>query len=485
MTRKIVITGLFLILLFSIDLGHQLQAAIVFTKAGSPHLIISDLEITNQDTILVEAGAILTLSSGVNIVTNGVILMNGTAEEPVSILPENEGIGWGTIEINSPGKISYIMHANIVDGIILSDSCHMILEHVTLTNNQDLSWEYSILFVKNASASIVNSSIYGSESCEGLQMLNSESVLVKDCNFSNIPDAVELINVNGAVIRGNWFENIPDDAIDMNNCSNTIIDSNTIIHAIDRGLELGSENFGNTENILVNRNVIIDCNEGVIFKENSSGQLNNNTFYGNQTAVSCIENNKQQSGSYVKIQNCIFSASVHADLFHDANSEIEVSYSLSDQFILSGESNLLLDPLFVNTDDYNFKLTEDSPCINSGNPALPFDPDNTISDMGAFYYNHDNTSITEPHDDFSLLEIYPNPFAGYFTIAHPSQLSKKISITLFDLKGQQIQVYVRDESTASRQLFDVYLLEEIPSGTMLICKISINNSFKSCLMIHR
>lgn len=485
MARQIIRTGLFLILLYSIDLGHQLQAAIVFTKAESPHFIVSDLSITNQDTILVEAGAILILAAGVDIVTNGVILMNGTAEEPVSILPEIEGIGWGIIEINSPGKTSYLTYTNIVDGIILSDSCHMILEHVTLTNNQDLSWEHSILFVKNASASIVNSSIFGNEGCEGLQILNSESVLVKDCYFSYIPDAVEFINVNGAVIRGNWFENIPDDAIDMNNCSNTIIDSNTIIHVIDRGLELGSENFGNSENILVNRNVIIGCNEGVIFKENSSGQLNNNTFYGNQTAVSCIENNVQRSGSFAKIQNCIFSASVHADLFHDANSGIEVNYSLSDQFTLPGENNLLLDPLFINADDYNFKLTEDSPCINAGNPAWPFDPDNTISDMGAFYYNLDTTSVTEQNDDFGLLKIYPNPFEDHFTISYPYSNVNELSITLFDLKGQQIQVHILNKSTATGQLFNVYPIHKMPSGTMLVCKISINNSFMSYPMIHR
>ena len=44
------------------------------------------------------------------------------------------------------------------------------------------------------------------------------------------------------------------------------------------------------------------------------------------------------------------------------------------------------DPLFIDINNLNYEYSEDSPCIDSGNPDL-FDPDNTTSDIGAIFYN--------------------------------------------------------------------------------------------------
>ena len=50
--------------------------------------------------------------------------------------------------------------------------------------------------------------------------------------------------------------------------------------------------------------------------------------------------------------------------------------------------NIFLDPLFESTTgDSAYRLTEDSPCINAGDPFGPEDPDETIGDIGAFYYD--------------------------------------------------------------------------------------------------
>ena len=54
------------------------------------------------------------------------------------------------------------------------------------------------------------------------------------------------------------------------------------------------------------------------------------------------------------------------------------------------EGNIDTDPLFVDPDEGDYHLTEDSPCIDAGDPDREPDPDGTRADMGAFYFHQVN-----------------------------------------------------------------------------------------------
>jgi hypothetical protein len=53
--------------------------------------------------------------------------------------------------------------------------------------------------------------------------------------------------------------------------------------------------------------------------------------------------------------------------------------------------NIFRDPFF--TADTTYHLTAQSPCIDAGNPASPKDPDNTIADIGVYYFQHVPTKL--------------------------------------------------------------------------------------------
>ncbi len=66
---------------------------------------------------------------------------------------------------------------------------------------------------------------------------------------------------------------------------------------------------------------------------------------------------------------------------------------------LNGDScdvfgNIYLDPHFVSRHDFDFRLREDSPCIDAGDPSDPLDPDSTIADIGALYYHQSRVLIS-------------------------------------------------------------------------------------------
>ncbi|MFH0765320.1 MAG: choice-of-anchor D domain-containing protein [Calditrichota bacterium] len=54
-----------------------------------------------------------------------------------------------------------------------------------------------------------------------------------------------------------------------------------------------------------------------------------------------------------------------------------------------GDGNIDADPLFVDPDHGDYHLTENSPCIDAGDPDSRPDPDGTRADMGAFYFHQD------------------------------------------------------------------------------------------------
>jgi predicted outer membrane repeat protein len=123
----------------------------------------------------------------------------------------------------------------------------------------------------------------------------------------------------------------------------------------------------------------------------------------------------------------------------------------------TGTGNIDLDPLFVdsNEGDYhlswvNFPIPDDtkSPCIDAGDPSSPLDPDGTIADMGAYYFNQ-NVSIDEPSNyDNHILTTYPNPTRinkECLNINFKMKKNGKIDIKLYNLKGQLVKEIVNEE----------------------------------------
>ena len=65
--------------------------------------------------------------------------------------------------------------------------------------------------------------------------------------------------------------------------------------------------------------------------------------------------------------------------------DLRITYSnLSEAW--TGTGNITDSPAFVAPGDHNYALSSASPCIDTGDPALPPDPDGSRSDMGAIPY---------------------------------------------------------------------------------------------------
>jgi len=80
--------------------------------------------------------------------------------------------------------------------------------------------------------------------------------------------------------------------------------------------------------------------------------------------------------------------------------------------------NIYYDPCFVDTTNNNFNLQPISKCIDAGTNLIlgqfTYDPDGTMPDMGANYYNQGGVGLNE--FEVSSVNIYPNPLSQKATI---------------------------------------------------------------------
>ncbi len=132
--------------------------------------------------------------------------------------------------------------------------------------------------------------------------------------------------------------------------------------------------------------------------------------------------------------------------------------------------NVEEDPAFLNSDDGDFHLAENSPCIDTGNPNLPNDPDDTVADKGAFYYDQSFNGVEEQPllpADLTLSPAWPNPFNARTTVELTLARSHYVEVELVDVLGRQVKTLLtgvqpagvhRVEVNASGLAAGVYLL---------------------------
>ena len=142
-------------------------------------------------------------------------------------------------------------------------------------------------------------------------------------------------------------------------------------------------------------------------------------------------------------------------LFGEDNQQINITYcdiedgedgiSVPEDVRLNFENNIDEEPLFVNPEEGDYHLSENSPCIDTGDPDSEPDPDRTRADIGAFYYHQEGefvNPVSRPFDHNRIFGVYPNPFNSTTTIEYSLPYSSEISLNIYNLSGQRVETFV-------------------------------------------
>jgi len=389
--------GILLILLIGTSCSQQKKYAgaeneIVFAGSASPHHIKKDIVVDSAMKLVILPGAELIFYDTARIIIRGSIHIMGDEGHPVILRPAHADSQWGGMKLLQPEDSCIFEGMQLNNGLIYGEDADIIIRNCRTNNNFILENFDALVRLFRGSVQIMDSYFDGNQTGEGLLIheTGENNAVVENCEFRGVSDAVEYLNVyQNGVIRGNRFYDIQQkhgDGIDLNGCEGIHIEGNYFENIIDFGIEAGNDKYGPSKDIMISRNIFVDCFKGVVVKGGSTATLVNNTFYGNAYGVSCM--GEKYGANYepncVDVINSIFAQSVENDVLNNDNSTINLSHCLSDMQLFEGEGNLQADPLFVDPDTGDFKLSEGSPCIGAGDPALY--QKNGCKDLGAICY---------------------------------------------------------------------------------------------------
>ena len=373
----------------------KLSATIINVPADQPTIQAGINVSVNADTILVQPGTYVE-----NINYNG---KNITLASLFLTSQDTSYISQTIIDGNQNGSVVVFMNEEDSTAVLIGFTIKNGLGDGSYT-----WWCGGGITINSASPTIQNCTICNN-SCEfrggGIATWYNSNPIIKNCIISNNTDWAVCIYYSDTIFL------------------------NTLIFGNDGGLRCNLSNP-----IIINTDIINNAGDGIKCLNNSNPIILNSIVWYNDSSITFFYGYTQNTItiSYSDIQG------------GEAGIEINNNGTVNWQ-----EGNLNTDPLFIDPVNEDYHLTENSPCIDAGDPDFPFDPDGTIADMGAFYY--DQTNGIENYElqisNFKLRN-YPNPFNPTTTIYFSvTQNSDFVNLEVYNIKGQRVKSFPINQLT--------------------------------------
>lgn len=405
--------------------GIYISGSLSGVLTDTVYVVMGDISVENGDSLFIEPGAVILFYGEYEFVINGYLYCVGTEEDSIWF-GRYEGISsWSSIRFEDPSADSSIM------------------KYCFITGAEDFA-----IKCEDASPTVDNCKISGNErgiACYDFAHPHITNCVIRDnvtdSNFGGVfcsGDARPIfeyciINCNSAETGGAGVKCGEDSSPVFKNC--------TICYNFKGGVLCYDSSHPTFEKSIVNGNwSYFGAGNGIKISEYSYPSIINTIVSGN---------NETGIALYGSLNTSVTYCDIYGNRAHNVWGD-EMPPFLGELLIVNsnGDScdiyfNIFLDPLFVDPQNADFNLLWPSPCIDAGDPASPLDPDGTIADIGAFYYDQNS-----PLPDIEITLTPMNP---------PIQIP--VSGGSFDFN-----VTVINNDFIS-QSFEVWIMAQLPDST--------------------
>ena len=501
----------------------------IWTVEGSPYLIFDEISIPNGESLIIEPGSVVEFQGHYKFNVQGQILATGTQQDSIFFIAADPSEGWHGlrfIDTSSDNDSSMIKYCSIKHGKGIGDD--------------EFDSFGGALFIKNFDKLEISHSTISENSAvmgAGINCYNSSPLIDNNLISNNFALEIEPGSGSGSgifasynsspIISNNVIRNnVAYSAPALRCCSNSLIINNQIednFGIMSAGILINSGNSILINNLISNNSADfwaggIDCEHGASPTIINNTIVNNSAVYGGGLMCSAeaspqlynniLWGNQASAGNQVYLYDqtsCpdFFNCNIEGGIDDFESYEV---MTFDGEYVNCIDS----DPLFSESEDYPFSLSEISPCIDVGTSDttglnLPifdiignyriWDGDNdgvATIDIGAYEYGAPLVGTSENIEHFPyfvLNQNYPNPFNPSTTISFISTKKSYINLSIFNIKGQMINTLAKGTYDIGYHSFEWdgkdQNYNDVSSG-IYFYKLTINNEIEhvmKCLMV--
>jgi len=281
----------------------------------------------------------------------------GNADNPITLTGSTDTISHTIIQhYNDDNGVFLMEHTNIHNGIMVTSAVENEFKNVHISNDKELVWDDASIRIWLGTFLFEDCSISSNNSGEGLLVHNVEAPVVRNCTFYQVPDAVEYLCSNNGIIANCIFRDMADDAIDNNDCHRTLIENNEFYNVKNRALEIGSDGFGPSTEIMVYNNVFSGCHIGINIKEESTISIDQATFYKTRLNLEILNEAGNETQTELDIKNSVMVGEM-AWVKKEDNCSASVQDCLTDKSVETVSGFQLTDITLQDPESENFSIT--------------------------------------------------------------------------------------------------------------------------------
>jgi hypothetical protein len=363
-------------------------------------------DVSPGDEVILRAGSYGQISPSVSGESNRPITIKSYAGETASIS------NLSTIALSITDRSNIIIDGLTVNNVVgfgrLEDSSNITIRNSNFSSASSSGTTGALKLVRSTHNSILNNSFQDGSDNMVLQDASDYNKIIGNNFYIGSHSLLSIRCSEYNIIRNNQFGNPDQKAVEIYDCEGTS-DAPVRLNSTKQNLfedNLFYDTLGyyadhrynaiqhGAQHTIVRKNVFRNCEGGGVnyqyYSDESlyvyGNRMYNNTFYSN----SChgIIGNSGSSSRYYdnRVVNNLLYKNVNCD-----GGNTQVSIDDSSAVILTGNAVVSENPLFENEDDYDLRLTEDSPYIDAGiflAATTDSGSGNTISvDDASFFYD--------------------------------------------------------------------------------------------------